>query len=158
MENFIIQFKTPLILVFLCCVSVFIFVMSDLWAGVRKSKKNGKVSVSYGFRRTVEKTSKYYNYIIAFVFVDVIQIALLHSLNTSNGYSFWIAPFAVIVGTIFIGFIEIKSIFEKEDKKERKRIEESAVLMAKIAELLTSKESREKIKDIINKEENNNKN
>jgi predicted secreted protein len=129
------------------------FVMADLWAGVRKSKKQGKCSVSYGFRRTVEKTCKYYNYLLALIVIDAVQMALFYVLNSSNGYSFWVIPFATIAGSIFIGFIEVKSIFEKEDKKERKNIEESAVMMAKIAEMLADREALHKLKEFLEHKE-----
>ncbi len=154
-ENFIASFSVQLVLVLICCISVFVFVMLDLWAGVRKSKRQGLCSVSYGFRKTVEKTAKYYNYVLAFLIIDIIQISLLYSLNISNGYSFWIVPFAVIIGTIFIGFIETKSIFEKEEKKERKKIEESARLMMQLAEMMGSKECLKTIKDKIDVQNNN---
>lgn len=142
------QFKSQIILIIILMISVLFFVMCDLWAGVRKSRTRGECSVSYGFRKTVEKTCKYYNYMLVLLGIDIIQMGLLSVLNSENGSSFWIIPILTALGACFIGFIEVKSIFEKEDKKEKSRMKEAFDTAKKIAEYLKEQEVPATVKKV----------
>lgn len=72
--------------------------------------------------------------------IDLIQMLTLHTLNHENNYSFWIIPLFTIFGAIFIGFIEVKSVFEKEETKDRAKMKEAALFALRSAELLKDKE------------------
>ena len=154
METIIMKYKLQIILIIVLMVSVLFFVMCDLWAGVRKSKKRGECSVSYGLRKTVEKTCRYYNYMLILLGIDLIQMLTLHTLNHENNYSFWIIPLFTIFGAIFIGFIEVKSVFEKEEVKDRAKMKEAALFALRSAELLKDKEFLEAALKILEKEQN----
>lgn len=92
-------------------------VLADLWSGVRKAKKNKTLRSSFGYRRTVDKISRYYNYLFALSVVDAMQILTVSYLNLMYGYNIWLIPAFTVLGTLSIGLIEIKSVYEKAEDK-----------------------------------------
>lgn len=132
-------------------VGVFVVVMLDLWSGVRKAKKRGEFRSSSGYRRTVEKLAKYYNLIFALTVTDLMQMGFLWQHNTDNGARFPLLPFITICGALFICIIEIKSIFEANDKKTRAQYRDAAEL---IAEILKHKDKAEAVISILNGNKN----
>lgn len=105
-------------------VLVFLAILADLWSGVRKAKSMGKARTSYGLRRTVEKMLKYYNLLIILSIIDCMQIVCVWYLDTYYEFSIPMIPLITIIGAIGIGLIELKSIYEKADDKEIRRITE----------------------------------
>ncbi len=103
---------------------VFLAVLADLWSGVQKAKKRGKIRTSYGFRRTVEKMLKYYNLLIILSIIDCMQIVCVWYLDTYYSFTIPIVPIITIIGAIGVGLIELKSIYEKADDKELRKITE----------------------------------
>lgn len=118
----ILQAVILLIIYLLVAVSIFL----DLWAGVRKAKARGEFTTSTGFRKTVDKFCRYYNMLLAVTVIDLLQMLILGLLNHVYGYSIPVLPFITALGAIFICWIEIKSIFEKNDKKEQAKIQSAA--------------------------------
>jgi len=113
-------------------VLVFFAVMADLWSGVRKAKQRGEARTSYGFRRTVEKLAKYYNILIAVSVVDCMQIVGIHYLDILYGYKLPIFPLMTFIGSIGLGLIELKSIYEKAEDKDKDEYHQIARLVAEI--------------------------
>ena len=110
---------------------VIIAVIADLWSGVRKAKINGVARSSYGYRRTIDKISRYYNVLLALTVVDAMQMSSVWYLDTYYSYSkLPMFPFITLVGSIGICLIEIKSIYEKAEDKVR--IENLTTLAGKI--------------------------
>lgn len=110
---------------------VFIGVMTDLWSGVRKAKINGVARSSYGYRRTIDKISRYYNVLLALTVVDAMQMSSIWYLDKYYQYErLPMFPFITLLGAIGICLIEIKSIYEKAEDKVR--IENVASLAGKI--------------------------
>lgn len=108
-------------LVLLFYIAVLVLIFCDLWAGVRKAKKRGEYRTSEGYKRTIGKMAKYYNLLLASTAVDVVQIALLFYLHYGYGWDIPMIPLFTLVATIYIAFVEIKSIREPADIKELKQ-------------------------------------
>lgn len=98
---------------------VLLAILADLWAGVRKAKKNGIARSSYGFRKTVDKIARYYNVMLALTVIDAMQMASVWYFETYYECIFPMFPFVTLMGAIGIGLIEIKSIYEKAEDKVR---------------------------------------
>lgn len=110
---------------------VFIAIIADLWSGVRKAKENGVARSSYGYRRTIDKVSRYYNVLLALTVVDAMQMCSIWYLDKYYHYDrLPMFPFITLLGAIGICLIEIKSIYEKAEDKVR--IENVANLAGKI--------------------------
>lgn len=116
-------------------------IASDLWSGLRKAKVRGEIRSSYGLKKTVEKIAKYYNMLFAVTLVDCIHMVLIWYLDIYHNYSIPIIPILTAVGAIFIGIIEIKSIYEKADEKVK--FEQAGQLAAKIIS------SKDDLKEIV---------
>ncbi|MDE5507772.1 hypothetical protein KRE40_03785 [Elizabethkingia meningoseptica] len=112
-------------------VEVFLIVMADLWSGLRKAKKNKVVRSSYGLRRTVDKLGRYYNIMFPLLVLDAMQITAIWYLEEFYGYKIPIFPFISLVGAIGLSIIEIKSIYEKAEDKQR--FHEAGALITSIA-------------------------
>lgn len=92
---------------------------ADLWAGLRKAKQNGIVRSSYGFKRTVDKIARYYNAMFALTIMDGMQMTAIWYLETFYGYRIPFFPFVTLIGAIGLSVVEIKSIYEKAEDKQR---------------------------------------
>ena len=118
-------------ILFALYILVFFMIGADFWSGIRKAKKNGIVRYSYGFRRTVEKIKEYYNAMIALTIIDAMQVTALWYLETYYKYEIPMFPFVTLVGAIGLSIIEIKSIYEKAEDKQR--FHEAGALLSSIA-------------------------
>ena len=144
-------------ILFALYILVFFMIGADFWSGIRKAKKNNIVRSSYGFRRTVEKIKEYYNAMIALTIIDAMQVTALWYLETYYKYEIPMFPFVTLVGAIGLCIIEIKSIYEKAEDKQR--FHEAGALLTSIAKQKTdieeiSKSVAEYLKENTN--ENNN--
>ena len=118
-------------ILFALYILVFFMIGADFWSGIRKAKKNNIVRSSYGFRRTVEKIKEYYNAMIALTIIDAMQVTALWYLETYYKYEIPMFPFVTLVGAIGLCIIEIKSIYEKAEDKQR--FHEAGALITSIA-------------------------
>lgn len=98
---------------------VFIAILTDLWAGLRKARKNGIIRTSYGYKRTVSKMAQYYNLLFALTIIDAMQMSSVWYMETFYDYKFPLFPFITLLGAIGLGFIELKSVYEKAESKVR---------------------------------------
>jgi hypothetical protein len=105
-------------------VLVFMAILADLWSGVRKAKHRGEARTSFGFRRTVEKLARYYNLLLVLTIIDAMQILGLWYMHQYYGWTIPLAPVITFFGSLGLGFIELKSIYEKAEDKEFKRMTE----------------------------------
>lgn len=122
-------------LILLCYVIILGFIFCDLRAGIRKSKKRGEFKTSEGLRRTIEKISKYFNMTFALSLIDVVQIALIFFLYHFYQVDIFMVPWFTFIATGYVGYVEIKSIWEPADIKERKQQQDyRRALMALIRE------------------------
>lgn len=118
-------------ILFALYILVFFMIGADFWSGIRKAKKNNIVRSSYGFRRTVEKIKEYYNAMIALTIIDAMQVTAIWYLETYYKYEIPMFPFVTLVGAIGLCIIEIKSIYEKAEDKQR--FHEAGALLSSIA-------------------------
>ena len=122
-------------LILLCYVIILGFIFCDLRAGIRKAKKRGEYRTSDGLKRTIEKISKYFNMTFALSLIDVVQIALIFFLYLFYKVDIFMVPWFTFIATGYVGYVEIKSIWEPADIKERKQQQDyRRALMALIRE------------------------
>ena len=122
---------------------VFLAILADLWSGVRKAKALGKARTSYGLRKTVEKMLKYYNLLMILSIIDCMQIVCIWYLDTYYQFSIPMIPIITIMGAIGMGLIELKSIYEKADDKELRKITELT------GTIITNKDDLKKITHLV---------
>ena len=96
-------------------------IFADLWAGVRKAKQRGEFRTSEGFKKTVGKINKYFAMHFAMTLVDAVQISLLYMLYHEYGYDIPMLPVFTGVGVLYEAYVEITSITEPANIKEKKK-------------------------------------
>ncbi len=96
-------------------------IFADLWAGVRKAKQRGEFRTSEGFKKTVGKINKYFAMHFAMTLVDAVQISLLYMLYREYCYDIPMLPLFTLIGVLYEAFVEIRSITEPADIKEKKQ-------------------------------------
>lgn len=144
-----------LFFVVLLLTTPILFIALDYWAGIRKAKKRGDPIMSDKMKRTVDKLSRYYNAILAMLVLDAIQISGFVFLHLFNDWSCYTFPLFTIIAVGFVAAVEIKSIYEPADVKERRENHDVLELAKAIAE--HRKDPSEIAKDIAEflKEHNN---
>lgn len=106
------------------------FVLFDLSAGIRKAKAAGVYRSSYGLRETFKKLANYYNVVVMFTLVDIAIVFASSCLKIGWLPIFPFLTFACSVGT---GYIEIKSVFEKYEEKERAKAHDAVKAFQRLA-------------------------
>ena len=119
---------------------------ADLASGLRKARRRGETTRSRALRRTVDKLARYYNVLIVLTVVDAMQITAAVFLRTVEGYDVPTIPIFTLIGSLGMAFIEVKSIFEKGDDKEKQQLAELVSLLATIADNDRLKRILEKLK------------
>lgn len=127
--------ELPYTLFFLCFLLVvpLLFVGLDLVAGMRKARERGDLITSKGWRRTVQKVGRYYNALFAMLVVDTVQMGVVHYFNAFHGYGVWRFPFFTLFGVCVVAWIEVKSIYESAEAKERRAALDLAKGLTRIA-------------------------
>jgi len=142
--------QTKIYIIIALYIVAFFAVFLDFLSGVHKARKHKDLISSSGYRRSVDKAVKYVNLMACFTLIDIV----LSLFNTVT------VPFATIVVVVIVCAIEIKSIWERYDEKEKVRDAAktlSVVLknkkdLAKLLEALSQTENEK------NKEKQTNKN
>lgn len=128
------QFVAILFIVAGLLFTPLIFIALDFWAGIRKAKKRGDMIRSDKMKRTMDKVSRYYNAILAMLVVDGIQMSafvfMYLYLGWANAYTF---PVFTMLATLFVAAVEIKSIYEPADAKEKQELKDVQALAVAIA-------------------------
>ncbi|MBR5002378.1 MAG: hypothetical protein IKY13_02565, partial [Bacteroidaceae bacterium] len=69
-----------------------------------------------------------------------VQMIAISQWDISTGHHIPVLPFLTFLAAMFVGFIELKSIYENSDEKEQARIEDAAddisKLVAKFPEII----------------------
>lgn len=120
--------------------------LADLASGIHKAKQRGEPARSRGLRRTVDKLARYYNVLAVLTVVDAMQIIGILYLRTVEGYDLPTFPIMTLLGALGMAFIEVKSIFEHGDSKEKERVSELAALLESLASSHKLKELAEFLK------------
>lgn len=119
---------------------------ADLASGLRKARRRGETTQSRALRRTVDKLARYYNVLIVLTVVDAMQITAAVFLRTVESYDVPTIPIFTLIGSLGMAFIEVKSIFEKGDDKEKQQLAELVSLLETIADNDRLKRIIEKLK------------
>lgn len=80
----------------------------DFWSGTTTAKALGQALMSHGFRRTVTKIGDYVRLMLFALMFDILGSLL----------SFYVVPFATILCTIAVIYIEGKSVIENSRRKK----------------------------------------
>lgn len=119
---------------------------ADLASGLRKARRRGETTRSRALRRTVDKLARYYNVLIVLTVVDAMQITAAVFLRTVESYDVPTIPIFTLIGSLGMAFIEVKSIFEKGNDKEKQQLAELVSLLETIADNDRLKRIIEKLK------------
>lgn len=95
-------------IVLVCWIFMISACLIDFWSGTSTARAVGEPLKSHGFRRTVVKIGDY---------VRVMLFALMFDILGSF-LSFYIIPFATILGTVAVMWIEGKSVIENSRRKK----------------------------------------
>ena len=120
------------LILFFILLTPLIFIGFDFWAGNRKARQRGEPIISDKWQRTVQKVAKYYNALLALVVVDAMQMASIWYLQQFYGWRVPIFPLVTLLGAMGVAAIEIKSIFESAEEKEKREIKKVAKLVSRI--------------------------
>lgn len=132
MEWFIKEFWLAIIVYCACYVLDFLAIVGDLISGVRKAKSARKDRLSVGYRRTVDKLCKYYNSLFSVSVLDCFLMLAVYVFQTKGLLvSFPLFPPATIIVGGYLAFIEVRSVFEKLEEKEKARAEQDFQAMSK---------------------------
>lgn len=88
-------------------------VMADLWSGIRKARKAGVYTHSYGLRQTVTKMARYFNILIMCSLIDAIVIVMELPIIANLP----LIPYTTGLFTLILCGIELFSVFEKDENK-----------------------------------------
>jgi hypothetical protein len=93
-------------------------IIADLISGVRKAKKRGDARTSTGYKKTVDKITRYYNMLFVVSLIDVILVvSQVHAL-----FHIPVLPYFTALGALALCLIELKSIYESAEDKLKKEI------------------------------------
>jgi len=130
-------------------IAILALILADLWAGVRKAKKRGEYRTSDGYKRTIDKIARYYNMTFAMSLIDVVQVAIVFFLYYFYEVDIWMIPWFTLFATGYVAWVEVHSIWEPADIKEKKQQQDyTKALLAvieqyggaeKVIEMLVSK-------------------
>lgn len=109
---------------------VIIAVSIDLYHGIRKSKKSGEFTNSYGLRRTVDKCNKYLTLLCFMLLADVFWHI---SSSLFLPYAMSIVPIFTFFGAGVLVYNEWVSVREKIDQKMLNKINRSKDELLSIA-------------------------
>lgn len=130
--DFLVFFSTQLAAITAAYVLMFAMIGIDLFVGVHKAKQRGEYRTSKKYRKTVDKLVMYYGLLFAATIIDALQMLTIHVLNNASGLSVWMVPAFTLLGTLFLCFIELTSIYERADQKTK----ETAKLTLENAQIL----------------------
>lgn len=103
---FFIVIRVGIILV--CWFFMVVSSIVDFWSGTTTAKALGQTLMSHGFRRTITKIGDYVRLMLFALMFDILGSLL----------SFYVVPFATILCTIAVIYIEGKSVVENSKRKK----------------------------------------
>lgn len=118
-------------------------VLVDLRAGTMRARRRGERPTSRGYRRTVDKASRYMVTLLACTLVDVILVLSAVFLRYNMDVRMLVFPFLTTFGSLAMCLIEVKSVMENSQKKD-----DYAELVRELNRLLSDKGVREIIDKI----------
>lgn len=141
-----------LIVVGILWSAVLLAMIIDFYFGIRKAKQIGEVRSSEGYKRSVSKFNQYFGMLLyAFIFDAIVPISYFFEFPISA------IPLVSLLATVALVFTEAKSVHEKADEKQRRKVNASLI---QVMELLEKKDDvlHELLTDYKKKNENENSN
>ena len=132
---FFIAIRVGIILV--CWFFMVVSSIVDFWSGTTTAKALGQTLMSHGFRRTVTKIGDYVRLMLFALMFDILGSLL----------SFYIVPFATILCTIAIIYIEGKSVVENS-KHKKAHAADVPDIIKKIVQAVTVEQGHEILNEI----------
>lgn len=133
MESTNLTFLTPamlqtaawtVILVLTDYVAVMLAVAVDLRSGTMRARREGRPRTSRGYRRTVDKASRYFVTLLALTIIDVLLVLSVFLLQATAGIHLPAFPLFTTLGAIGLTLIEVKSVME--NSRHRKDLQDAA--------------------------------
>ena len=132
---FFIAIRVGIILV--CWFFMVVSSIVDFWSGITTAKALGQTLMSHGFRRTITKIGDYVRLMLFALMFDVLGSLL----------SFYIVPFATILCTVAIIYIEGKSVVENS-KRKKAHAADVPDIVKKIVQAATTEQGHEILNEI----------
>lgn len=121
-----------LIVVGILWCAVLLSMIIDFYFGIRKAKQIGEVRSSEGYKRSVSKFNQYFGMLLyAFIFDAIVPISYFFEFPISA------IPVVSLLATVALVFTEAKSVHEKADEKQRRKVNASFI---QVLELLEKKD------------------
>lgn len=128
MEQILTELYAQLLIIAIIYIAIVLCVGMDLWSGIRKAKIRGEFRSSFGLRKTIKKLAQYFNAVLVLSIMDGLIMLLL----IKGSLSIPIFPYLTFLGGMLVGIIEVRSIYEKAEDKEKVRASEAVDLLATI--------------------------
>lgn len=138
-----IQRRAFIILIFWVIMVVAVFI--DLWTGVEKARARHEHIYSDKLRRTVAKIGEYWRVQVMFLLFDIVgSFIAVYNL-----------PYASMLGTLCIVYIELRSVFEnlKEKRSTAADIPDAMKEIINCKDIEKAKELIEKLKGVGDEKE-----
>lgn len=132
---FFIAVRVGIILV--CWFFMVVSSIVDFWSGTTTAKALGQTLMSCGFRRTVTKIGDYVKLMLFALMFDIL----------GNLLSFYIVPFATILCTIAVIYIEGKSVVENS-KRKKAHAADVPDIVKKIVQAVTAEQAQKILSEI----------
>lgn len=120
-------------LMLLTYVTILALILADLFAGTRKARQRGEYRTSQGYKRTIDKIARYYNMTFAMSVIDVVQIAIIFFLYYFYSVDIWMLPWFTFFAAGYVAWVELHSIWEPADKKEKVQQQEYIAALLDLA-------------------------
>ena len=131
------ELKRRAIIILIFWIIMIIAVFIDLWTGVEKARARHEQIYSDKLRRTVSKIGEYWRVQIMFLLFDIIgSFITVYNL-----------PYASMLGTVCIVYIELRSVFENL-KEKRSSAADIIDVAQKIIECKDKNDAQLLIKDL----------
>lgn len=132
---FFIAVRVGIILV--CWFFMVVSSIVDFWSGTTTAKALGQALISHGFRRTITKIGDYVRLMLFALMFDILGSLL----------SFYIIPFATILCTVAVIYIEGKSVVENS-KRKKAHAADVPDMVKKIVQAVTAEQGHEILNEI----------
>lgn len=131
-----------IVVIFTCCISITIASFVDMWSGIDAARANHERIDSKGLRRTISKV------------VDYLRVLIFGALIDGLGlfFTWYVAPYAMILITVGIIVIECRSVMENSRKK-KSHAADIADVVKQIIECADEKDAKKLVTLIKDKKE-----
>lgn len=133
--TFFVAVRVSIILA--CWLFMVLSSIVDFWSGTSTAKALGQPLMSHGFRRTITKIGDYVRIMIFALMFDILGSLL----------SFYIIPFATILCTIAVIYIEGSSVVENS-KRKKAHAADVPDIVKKIVQAATTEQGHEILNEI----------